>query len=81
MPDGISHRKVSACAFATSVKTYRGTVSYQSELKQKISIDGDYKGMLLGAAFTSSAGFDLIEKSTIEQEMSLTHATAECSAY
>jgi len=37
--------------------------------------------LLLGAAFTSSSGFDLIEKSTIEEEMSLTHATAECSAY
>ena len=29
VPDGVSHRKVSSCSFATNVQTYRGTKSYQ----------------------------------------------------
>lgn len=30
IPDGISHHKVSSCAFSTEIKTYRGSKSYQN---------------------------------------------------
>lgn len=29
IPDGVAHRKVSSCTFATDIHTYRGTKTYQ----------------------------------------------------
>ena len=81
VPDGMNHRKVASCAFSSTVKTYRGTASYQQELQKKVTIDGGYRGLVVGAAFSSSASYDIMAKETIETNMSFTHAMAECEAY
>lgn len=81
VPDGVSHRKVSSCTFSTNIQTYRGTKSYQDELKSKATINGEYKGAILDAAFSASNTYEAIQKSTIESNMSITHATASCEAY
>ena len=81
IPDGVSHRKVSSCTFSTDVRTYRGTQSYSEELKAKATISGGYKGGLVNAAFSASSTYDHVAKSTLESNMSITHATAECEAY
>jgi hypothetical protein len=65
IPDGVSHRKVSSCTFSTDIRTYRGTESYQQELKTKATISGGYKGALVEAAFSSSASYQSISKSTL----------------
>lgn len=81
VPDGVSHRKVSSCTFSTDVRTYRGTQTYQEDLKTKATISGGYKGTLVEAAFSSSTSYQSMQKQTIESNMSFTHATAECEAY
>lgn len=81
VPDGVSHRKVSSCTFSTDVRTYRGTQTYQEDLKTKATISGGYKGSLVEAAFSSSSTYQSMQKQTIESNMSFTHATAECEAY
>lgn len=81
VPDGVSHRKVSSCTFSTDVRTYRGTQSYSEELKTKATISGGYKGPIVSASFSASTTYDHIAKSTLESNMSITHATAECEAY
>lgn len=78
VPDGVSHRKVSSCSFSTDVRTYRGTQSYQEDLKTKATISGGYKGALVEAAFSASSSYEAMRKQTIEANMSYTHATAEC---
>lgn len=64
MPDGVSHRKTSACSFSTAITQYRGTQSYQSELKTKAVIGGGYKGPLFEAAFSTSITYDKIHNLT-----------------
>jgi hypothetical protein len=76
VPDGVSHRKVSSCTFSTDVQTYRGTESYQQDLKTKATISGGYKGAIVQAAFSSSIAYESVAKSTLESNMSITHATA-----
>jgi hypothetical protein len=65
IPDGVSHRKTSSCTFSTDIKTYRGTQSYQEEIKSKATISGGYKGLIVNAAFSFSRAYDNIQKSTI----------------
>lgn len=77
----MSHRKVSSCTFSIDVRTYRGTQSYSEELKTKATISAGYKGLIVNAAFSASTTYDHIEKSTLESNMSITHATASCEAY
>jgi hypothetical protein len=57
IPDGVAHRKVSSCAFSTDIRTYRGTKTYQDELKTKTTISGGYKGLIVDAAFSASAAY------------------------
>lgn len=57
IPDGVSHRKVSSCAFSTDIRTYRGTKTYQDELKTKTTISGGYKGLIVDAAFSASTAY------------------------
>jgi len=81
VPDGVSHRKTSACSFSTEITQYRGTQSYQSELKRKAVIGGGYKGSVFSAAFSSSITYDKIHNLTTNENMTLTHASAECQSY
>lgn len=81
IPDGVSHRKVSSCSFSTDVQTYRGTKSYQENLKEVTKISGGYDGSLIKAAFSFSSSYEHLQKDTIESNMSITHASAECEAY
>jgi len=57
IPDGVSHRKVSSCTFSTDISTYRGTQSYQEDLKAKATIAGSYKGLIVNAAFSFSSSY------------------------
>ena len=81
VPDGVSHRKVSSCSFSTDIQTFRGTKSYQEDLKTKATISGGYKGAIIDAAFSFSSSYQNLQKSTIETNQSITHATASCEAY
>lgn len=60
LPDGISHRKTTACSFSTEISQYRGSLSYQSDLKTKASISGGYTGPLFKASFSQSTSFEKI---------------------
>jgi hypothetical protein len=51
-------------------------MSYQEELKTKASIEGGYKGSVVQASFSFSTSYERMEKSTIETNQSITHATA-----
>lgn len=62
IPDGVAHRKVSSCSFATDVRSFRGTSTYQEELKTKASIEGGYKGLAFTAAFSMSTTYEKVEK-------------------
>jgi hypothetical protein len=62
VPDGVSNRKVSSCTFSTDIRTYRGTQSYQEDLKVKATISGEYKGSLVDGAFSSSASYQFMQK-------------------
>jgi hypothetical protein len=64
VPDGVSHRKTTACSFSTAINQYRGTESYQSELKTKAVIGGGYKGALFQAAFSTSTTYEKIHNLT-----------------
>ena len=65
IPDGVSHRKVSSCSFSTSTQTYRGTKSYQDELKTEAKVSGGYKGLIVQAEFSASAAYENIHKQTV----------------
>ena len=65
VPDGVSHRRVSSCSFSTDVQTYRGTKSYQEELKETAKISGGYSGSLVNAAFSFSQSYEHLQKSTL----------------
>lgn len=56
VPDGVTHKKVSSCSFSSTVKIFRGTKSYQEDLKTKVRIGAGYNG-LVQAAFSASTGF------------------------
>ena len=46
VPDEAQSRQVSSCFLSSNTQTYRGTQSYQSELKTKVAISGGYKGLI-----------------------------------
>lgn len=81
IPDGVSHRKVSSCSFSTDVTAYRGTETYQSQLKTKATVEGGYSGLLVKGSFSMSTTYEKVEKETTVSNNTLTHATAECEAY
>lgn len=57
LPDGVSHRKTTACSFSTEINQYRGTQSYQNELKTKAQIGAGYNGILFKASFSQSISY------------------------
>lgn len=77
----MGHRKTTACSFSTEITQYRGTQSYQSDIKTKAQIGGGYNGSLFKASFTMSTTFEKIHNQTINENMTLTHASAECQCY
>lgn len=81
IPDGLSHRKTSSCAFTSSSNTYRGVSSYQSQLKTRASVEAGYKGGIFDASFSVSVGYQDMKKKTMDTSRSFTHATASCEAY
>ena len=76
LPDDISHRKTTACSFSTEISQFRGTESYQTDLKTKASIGGGYSGTLFKASFSQSTTYEKIRNQTIDTNMTLTHASA-----
>lgn len=53
----MAHRKTTACSFSTQISEYRGTQSYQSDLKIKAQIGGGYTGPLFKASFSQSTTY------------------------
>jgi hypothetical protein len=81
VPDGVVHRVVSSCSFNSAVSSHRGTQSYQQMLRDKVSTTVGIETSVYEASFSISKSYQILEKSTIEQQMSITQATAECEAY
>lgn len=81
IPDGVAHTKTTACSFSTEITQYRGTQSYQAQLKTKAQIGGGYNGALVKASFSMSTTYDKIHNQTTTENMTLTHASAECQSY
>ena len=57
VPDSVSHRLISSCAFSTEAKTFRGGQSYHGELSAKASVSAGYKGLIFDASFTASTAY------------------------
>jgi hypothetical protein len=47
IPDGISYSQVQSCSFSSTVREFRGTQSYQNELKASVKIGGGYNGLVV----------------------------------
>ena len=71
---------MSTCSFTSDVNSYRGTQSYQEDLKKiaQICFGSD---KLNGFSFSMSRSWERLYNTTSVQKMSLTHATAECQVY
>lgn len=50
-------------------------------LRDKVSTTVGIETSVYEASFSISKSYQILEKSTIEQQMSITQATAECEAY
>lgn len=57
IPDKISARKISSCSFKSDASEFRGTQSYQDQLKAMVSVGGGFEASGFALAFTSSVGF------------------------
>jgi hypothetical protein len=71
---------MSTCSFTSDVTSFRGTQSYQEDLKKiaQVSIGSE---KLLNFSFSMSRSWERLQNTTSVQKMSLTHASAECQAY
>jgi hypothetical protein len=76
----VTARKISTCSFTTDVSSYRGTKSYQEDLKELVKLDAGYSG-IYSFAFSFSRSYEHIQNTTSVQKSTLTHATAECQSY
>lgn len=80
IPDETTSHRMSTCSFTTEVNSFRGTQSYQEDLKKIAQVSlGSTK--LLGFSFSMSRSWERLYNTTSVQKMSLTHASAECQAY
>lgn len=80
IPDETTSHRMSTCSFTTEVNSFRGTQSYQEDLKKIAQVHlGSEK--LLGFSFSMSRSWERLYNTTSVQKMSLTHASAECQAY
>ncbi len=64
VPNGISYQKSQSCSYSSDVSEYRGTQSYQNELKTLVTIGGGYSGVGFKAAFSASFGYKSVESKT-----------------
>jgi len=80
VPDQVQVRKMASCSFSTDVKSFRGTKTYQDDLKQSAKVEAGYEG--IGSySFSLSTTYQKIQNSTSVHKSTITHATAECQAY
>ena len=62
IPDDISYSKVQSCSYSSTVSQFRGTKSYQNELKVNVKVGGGYDGPAFKASFTASTGYRDMER-------------------
>lgn len=62
LPDGISFQKTQSCSYSSTVNEFRGTKSYQDDLKASVKIGGGYDGEGFKAAFSASLAFKNIDQ-------------------
>lgn len=62
IPDGISYQKTQSCFLTSTVNEFKGTQSYQNNLKLSAKIGGGYDGEGAKASFTASAGFKSMQQ-------------------
>lgn len=62
LPDGISFQKSQSCSYSSTVSEFRGTQSYQEDLKVNVKIGGGYDGPAVKASFTASTGYKNMQK-------------------
>ena len=76
IPDETTSHKMSTCSFTSDVSSFRGTQSYQEDLKKiaQVSVGSE---KLLNFSFSMSRSWERLQNTTSVQKMSLTHASAE----
>ncbi len=62
IPDGVSPQKTQSCTYISQVSEFRGTQSYQNDLKVNVKIGGGYEGPAVQASFTASMGYKNMEQ-------------------
>lgn len=81
LPDGISFQKSQSCSYSSSVSEFRGTQSYQNDLKINVKVGGGYDGAAVKASFTASMGYKNMEQKIEKEETVIFQASSKCESY
>ena len=81
VPDGFTHRLMSSCSFNSEVSEYRGTQSYEAEILKNVEAKQGESATAFSTAFSLSQNYKNLEKATLTDKMTITHAKAICQAY
>jgi hypothetical protein len=81
IPDGVDHKLASYCSFAASASELRGTANYKKDILEKVSIKVGTVPSIVEGSFSESLNYQSVEKSTIQDKLTITQASAQCEVY
>ena len=78
IPDYTSSKTRSSCSFTSSFNEYTGTKEYQKDLQVYVGLSLAYSGVSFDGAFSASAEYKEMKKTTSESSTVVLESSADC---